>query len=94
VYPLTTRYIISNGGEGILTVRNTANVDLMAKIPSQLGKHTLKITLTDFYLKSSSETISVQVINDPPFLAFGHTKSWKIMMNKVSTYALKKYYDL
>jgi hypothetical protein len=86
--------MISNGGEGIVSVRNNANMDLMATIPSQLGKHTLKITLTDFYLKSSSETISVQIINDPPIFAFGTPKSQKIMMNKVSTYALPTYYDL
>jgi hypothetical protein len=67
--------MISNGGEGIVSVRNNANMDLMATIPSQIGKHTLIITLTDFYLKSSSETISVQVINDPPIFAFGTPKS-------------------
>ena len=86
--------MISNEGEGIVTVRNNDNLDLMATIPSQLGKHTLKITLTDLYLKSSSETISVRVINDPPIFAFGAPKSQKIMMNKVSTYALPTYYDL
>ena len=44
---MTTSYTISNGGEGIVTIQNNENLDLMAKFPSQLGTHTLKITLTD-----------------------------------------------
>jgi hypothetical protein len=39
--PMTTSYKISNGGEGIVTLQNNENLDLMAKIPSQLGTHTL-----------------------------------------------------
>jgi hypothetical protein len=70
-YSITTSYTISKGGEGIVTVRNNAYLDLMATIPSQLGNHTLKITLTDYYLRSFSETIYLQVINDPPVFAFG-----------------------
>jgi hypothetical protein len=50
-YSITTSYTISNAGEGIVTLRNNANLELMAKIPSQLGKHTLKITLTDYNLR-------------------------------------------
>jgi hypothetical protein len=45
--PITTSYIISNGAEGIFTLQNNVNIEFMATIPSQLGKHTLKITLTD-----------------------------------------------
>jgi hypothetical protein len=56
-YSIITSYTISNGGEGIVTLRNNANLELIATIPSQLGKHTLKITLTDYYQRSSSETI-------------------------------------
>ena len=36
----------------------------------------------------------MQVINDPPVFAIGPPKSQKIMMNKVSTYAMPTYYDL
>ena len=44
---VTTSYLISNGGEGIVSVQNNSMIDLMATKPSHLGKHTLKITLTD-----------------------------------------------
>jgi hypothetical protein len=40
-YSITTSYTISKGGEGIVTVQNNANLDLMATIPSQIGKHSL-----------------------------------------------------
>ena len=53
----------------------------MATEPSQLGTHALMITLTDFYQRQSSETISLQVINDPPVFAFGPPKSQIIKMN-------------
>ena len=66
----------------------------MATIASQLGKHTLKIILTDYYLRSSSEIISLHVINDPPVFVFGPPKSQKIIMNKVSTYKMPTYFDL
>ena len=66
----------------------------MATIPSQLGKHTLKITITDFYQRSYSEFIQLQVINDPPFFPFGSPKSQYILMNKVSIYAIPTYFDL
>jgi hypothetical protein len=79
--PITTSYLISNGGEGIVTMQNNTYLDLLATLTSQLGKHTLKITLTDVNQRSSSETIELQVINDPPVFAFGSPKSQKIMMN-------------
>jgi hypothetical protein len=55
--PITTSYLISNGGEGIVTMQNNTYFDLEAKMTAQLGKHTLLITLTDENLRSSSETI-------------------------------------
>ena len=66
----------------------------MATKPSQLGKHTLKITLTDKYKWSSSEIIFLHVINDPPVFIFGPPKSQKIMMNKVSSYTMPINFDL
>jgi hypothetical protein len=93
-YSIATSYIISNGGEGIVTIENNTSIVLLATIASQLGKHTLKIILTDYYQRSSSETISVHVINDPPVFIFGPPKSQKIIMNKVSTYKMPTYFDL
>jgi len=58
-YPITISYQISNGGEGIIKVQSDASLYLLATSPSQLGNHSLKITLTDNYLKSSSETIKL-----------------------------------
>jgi hypothetical protein len=66
----------------------------MAKISSQIGKHSLQITLTDENQRSSSETIQLKVINDPPVFAFGQPKSQMIMMNKATTYGLPTYFDL
>ena len=66
----------------------------MANISSQIGKYSLKITLTDDNQMSSSETIQLKVINDPPVFGFGQPKSQKIMMNKVTTYTLPTYFDL
>jgi hypothetical protein len=66
----------------------------MATQPYQLGKHNLVIILTDYNKKSKNETISLEVINDPPIFAFGGPKSQKIKMNQVSTYSLPTYYDL
>jgi hypothetical protein len=79
--PITTSYLISNGGEGIVTIQSNTSIELMATISSQIGKHSFKITLTDQNLRSSSETIELQVINDPPVFAFGAPKYQKIMMN-------------
>ena len=62
-------------------MQNNTYFDLIATMTSQLGKHTLMITLTDENLRSSSETILLQVINEPPVFAFGSPKSQKIMMN-------------
>ena len=45
--PITTSYLISNGGEGIVTVKSNVSIELIANISSQIGKHSLKITLTD-----------------------------------------------
>ena len=73
--------MISNGGEGILKIENKTNINLLATEPSQLGKHSLKITLIDYYLRSSSETIILEVINDPPVFAFGAPIYQKIKMN-------------
>ena len=50
--------------------------------------------MTDYYLRSSSETISLHVINDPPVFIFGPPKSQRIIMNKVSTYKMPTYFDL
>jgi hypothetical protein len=47
----------------------------MATLPSQIGKHDLEIILTDYNQKSTSETISLEVINDPPIFGFGGPKS-------------------
>ena len=47
----------------MVTIENNNNIILLATVPSQLGKYSLEITLTDFYLRSSSETIKVEVIN-------------------------------
>jgi hypothetical protein len=66
----------------------------MATLPSQIGTHTLQIILTDFYERTSSETISLEVIDDPPIFGFGGPKSQKIKMNQVSTYSLPTYFDL
>ena len=67
---------------------------LFATTPSQLGKFTLQINLTDFYLRSTSELIQLQVINDPPVFPFAPPKSQKIKMNQVSTYTMPMYFDL
>jgi hypothetical protein len=93
-YQIVTSYMISNVGEEIVTIKNNITIDFLATKPSQLGKYTLKITLTDKDQRSSSETISLQVINDPPVFAFGPPKSQKIMMNNVSTYAMPLFIDL
>jgi hypothetical protein len=66
----------------------------MATLSSQIGKYSLKITLTDENQRSSSETILLKVINDPPVFRFGPPKSQKIMMNKFSTYTMPIYFDL
>ena len=91
---METSYHISNGGEEIVSIQDNINLNFMATIPSQLGKYTLKITLTDLNQRSSSKTISLQIINDPPIFAFWSPKSQKIIMNKVSTYILPTYFDL
>jgi hypothetical protein len=36
----------------------------------------------------------LKVINDPPVFPFGPPKSQKIIMNKLTTYALPTYFDL
>jgi hypothetical protein len=46
-YPITTIYQITKGGEGIVTVENNKIIKLMASLPSQIGKYTLQIILTD-----------------------------------------------
>jgi hypothetical protein len=63
--------VISNGGEEIVNVKNNTIIELMATVSSQLGIHSLIITLTDFNLMSTSETIMLHVINDPPVFQFG-----------------------
>ena len=75
-------------------MQNNTILELMATLPSQLGSHTLQITLTDENNMSSTETIQLQVINDPPVFPFGSPKSQKIMMNYVSTYTMPTYFDL
>jgi hypothetical protein len=52
------------------------------------------IILTDFYNRTTKETIKLEVINDPPVFGFGGPKSQKIKMNQVSTYSLPTYFDL
>jgi hypothetical protein len=50
-YLITTSYKISNNGEDIVTVESNTNLILLATVPSQLGKYSLEIILTDFYLR-------------------------------------------
>ena len=77
-----------------MTVDSNELLNLMATLPSQIGKHTLLIILKDFYNKTKNETIKLEVINDPPVFGFGGPKSQKIKMNQVSTYSLPTYFDL
>jgi hypothetical protein len=58
-----------------VTLEGNTNLTLSATLPSQLGKYDLQITLTDPYLKSSGETIQLEVINEPPIFAVGAPKS-------------------
>ena len=46
-------------------------MQLFATLPSQLGNHALVIILTDFYNRTTNETIKLTVINDPPKFGFG-----------------------
>jgi hypothetical protein len=50
-YSITTSFLISKGGEDVASLQNNTNINLMATVSSQLGKHSLEITLTDFYLR-------------------------------------------
>jgi hypothetical protein len=77
-----------------VTVEGYKILQLMATLPFQIGKHTLVIILTDFYNRTTTETIKLKVINDPPVFRFGAPKSQKIKMNQVSTYCLPTYFDL
>jgi predicted methyltransferase len=74
-YLIDTSYQIKNGFEGVVTLETNKIILLMATLSSQIGKHNLEIILTDYYQKSTSETISLEVINDPPIFGFGGPKS-------------------
>ena len=58
-----------------MTLEGNTNLTISTTLPSQLGKYDLQITLTDPNPKSSSETIQVEVINDPPIFAAGAPKA-------------------
>jgi hypothetical protein len=62
-------------------VESYERIYLIATLPSQIGKYKLQIILTDFSRMSASETIMLEVINEPPIFGFGGPKSQKIKMN-------------